>query len=62
MRKFQCRDERDGTFGVIYHNDAKGLIYASADTYKSQNEAGDVADCYEKNPPDTKNWILVGRS
>ena len=61
LRKFQSRDEHDGTYGVIFHYDERRLIFAHPTTYSSQKEANDVADNYEKNPPNTNNWILVGK-
>lgn len=62
LRKFQCRDERDGTFGVIYHDDFRHVIFAAPETYNTWVEAAELADAYEANAPDVKDWILVGRS
>lgn len=68
MNKFQVRDEGNGCWGVVWHDDATGLVWAHPIVHSSRIIALGWVSYYEKRPSKAgvKNkgkvrWVLVGK-
>ena len=70
MRKFQVREESDGSFSIVYHLDTPGqetLVYATRATHKDRimvEEMANLAESCNIQPPvdDQKYWLLIDKN
>lgn len=61
FRKFQVRDETDGQWGVVYNDDAKGIVTVYPVIFTDYNKAVKCADRFERNGADTAGWKIVAK-